>query len=283
MPRAYDPELQFFDDNGVPLDGGKLYTYEVGLLTPAPTYSDNGEAIANANPIILDASGRAGNVFFSGQQRWILHDANDVQQWDRDYVGDSGAEGQFSDWSSATTYGAGDYVTYSGVNYVSIAAANLNNIPSSSPTKWSQVNIVRSWNANETYGNQAIVLRNGGFFASQITTNTGNDPATDRDNWRAMQPDAEIVITGPNTFFGYGVSSVVSTGNEQAITFNNGATTPTRQLVTPSWPAPNATDFFEGGVEYDSTTAVTLHQYLGSVATPSASASYPIGVTRWLV
>jgi hypothetical protein len=62
----YGNGQQFFDDNGVPLAGGLIYTYQAGSSTPLVTYTDNGGNIANANPIILDASGR------TPQQIWLL-------------------------------------------------------------------------------------------------------------------------------------------------------------------------------------------------------------------
>ena len=49
---------QFFDNNGVPLAGGLIYTYQAGTSSPLATYTDNGGTIANANPIVLDSSGR---------------------------------------------------------------------------------------------------------------------------------------------------------------------------------------------------------------------------------
>jgi len=52
---------QFFDNNGVPLAGGLLYTYLAGTTTSAATYTSASGSIANSNPIILDASGRPPN------------------------------------------------------------------------------------------------------------------------------------------------------------------------------------------------------------------------------
>ena len=49
---------QFFDNNGVPLAGGLIYTYQAGTSSPLATYTDNGGTVANANPIVLDSSGR---------------------------------------------------------------------------------------------------------------------------------------------------------------------------------------------------------------------------------
>lgn len=62
----YGNGQQFFNDNGVPLAGGLLYTYQAGSSTPLVTYTDNGGTVANANPIVLDASGR------TPQQIWLL-------------------------------------------------------------------------------------------------------------------------------------------------------------------------------------------------------------------
>jgi len=57
---------QYFDNNGVPLSGGLIYTYQAGSSTPLATYTDNGGTTANANPIVLDSSGRVPNEI------WLL-------------------------------------------------------------------------------------------------------------------------------------------------------------------------------------------------------------------
>lgn len=62
----YGNGQQFFDNNGIPLSGGLLYTYQAGSSTPLVTYTDNGGNVANANPIVLDASGR------TPQEIWLL-------------------------------------------------------------------------------------------------------------------------------------------------------------------------------------------------------------------
>lgn len=56
---------QYFDDNGDPLSGGKVYTFEAGTTTPKTTWSDAGESVANSNPLILDAAGRA-KIYWRG-------------------------------------------------------------------------------------------------------------------------------------------------------------------------------------------------------------------------
>lgn len=49
---------QFFDDNGNPLSGGKLYSYAAGTTTPLATYTSNTGLTPLPNPIILNAAGR---------------------------------------------------------------------------------------------------------------------------------------------------------------------------------------------------------------------------------
>lgn len=54
---------QFFDNDGNPLSGGKLFTYVAGSFSSMlTTYSDN-DWTENENPIVLDSSGRAGPIW----------------------------------------------------------------------------------------------------------------------------------------------------------------------------------------------------------------------------
>jgi hypothetical protein len=52
-------EQQFFATNGTPLAGGLLTTYAAGTTTPIATYTDSTGGTPNANPIVLNAFGRA--------------------------------------------------------------------------------------------------------------------------------------------------------------------------------------------------------------------------------
>lgn len=77
----YGNGQQFFDDNGIPLAGGLIYTYQAGSSTPLATYVDNGGITANANPIVLDASGRTPQevwLFTGYSYKFILKNADDV-------------------------------------------------------------------------------------------------------------------------------------------------------------------------------------------------------------
>jgi hypothetical protein len=69
--------VQFFDDNGNPLSGGKLYTYDAGTTTPKTTWTTSAETTPNANPVVLDSAGRA-TVFLNGSYRFDLKTSADV-------------------------------------------------------------------------------------------------------------------------------------------------------------------------------------------------------------
>lgn len=55
---------QYFDINGDPLSGGKLFYYQAGTTTKVSTYKDVAGTTLNTNPIILDASGRTPFAVF---------------------------------------------------------------------------------------------------------------------------------------------------------------------------------------------------------------------------
>jgi hypothetical protein len=49
---------QFFDNNGVILSGGKIFTYAAGTTTPQASYTSASGTTPHSNPIILDSAGR---------------------------------------------------------------------------------------------------------------------------------------------------------------------------------------------------------------------------------
>ncbi len=105
---APTPKLQFFDANGAPLVGGKLYTYAAGTTTPLASYTDSTGNTANTNPIVLDSRGEA-NVWLSGAiYKFALYDSTNVLIWTVDNINGT----TFS--SNAT--GTGSQVAFSVVN-----------------------------------------------------------------------------------------------------------------------------------------------------------------------
>ena len=73
--------FQFFSNDGLPLAGGKILTYQAGSTTPFPTYTTVNGTIANTNPIILGTSGRPPNDIWLEEgyfYKFVLTDASDV-------------------------------------------------------------------------------------------------------------------------------------------------------------------------------------------------------------
>lgn len=81
------PKQQFFTAAGVPLVGGKLYTYAGGTSTPLATYQDSTGTVSNTNPVILDSRGEA-NVWLSPSDayKFVLRDSADVLIWTVDNI-----------------------------------------------------------------------------------------------------------------------------------------------------------------------------------------------------
>lgn len=67
MTTALMPEgrQKFFDNNGRPLAGGKVYTYAAGTTTPKVTYQDSAGTVPHENPITLDSKGEA-TIYWDG-------------------------------------------------------------------------------------------------------------------------------------------------------------------------------------------------------------------------
>lgn len=83
---------QFFDNSGIPLSGGKIFTYEAGTTTPLATYTSSAGNIAHTNPIILDAAGRVpGGEIWNALRlyKFVLKTSTDVTLATYDNVGSS--------------------------------------------------------------------------------------------------------------------------------------------------------------------------------------------------
>lgn len=78
---------RYFDADGNPLAGGKLYTYQAGTTTPQATYTDSTGSTPNANPVVLDANGEA-TLWVDPElsYKFVLKTSADVTQWTVDNV-----------------------------------------------------------------------------------------------------------------------------------------------------------------------------------------------------
>lgn len=100
---------QFFDNNGIPLAGGKITSYAAGTTTPLSTYTSNSGLIANSNPIILDAAGRTPNEIWltTGlSYKFVLETSTSVLIGTYDNI--EGINATNSDFSNTTNPALGD-------------------------------------------------------------------------------------------------------------------------------------------------------------------------------
>lgn len=98
---------RFFDENGDPLVGGKVHTYEAGTSTPLVSYSDPDGEVENENPVVLDANGEADIFLAHAQYKVVLMDADDVEQWSRDNVNGNLSTGEDGLDGKTLRYGSG--------------------------------------------------------------------------------------------------------------------------------------------------------------------------------
>ena len=106
------PLMQFFTAGGIPLVGGKLYTYAAGTTTPLATYIDAAGVSTNTNPVILNSRGEAAVWLSVSPYKFKLTDANDVEIWTADNIDASVTQADFAAFiaqlanSSSSTQGS---------------------------------------------------------------------------------------------------------------------------------------------------------------------------------
>lgn len=121
------PLVQYFDSNGDPLNGGKLYTYEPGTTTNKATYPTIADALAatnaNANPVVLNSRGEAA-VVLRGETKLVLKDSADTTIWTQDNVSATSTviDANGNELLEFTT-------TASAVNHIGVANAATGNNP----------------------------------------------------------------------------------------------------------------------------------------------------------
>lgn len=84
------PKVQYFDDDGTPLAGGKVYFYTPGTANLKDTFTTQAGTVANSNPVVLDANGRA-EIWLNGIYDVRLDRADDTTVWTVDNVSSAGA------------------------------------------------------------------------------------------------------------------------------------------------------------------------------------------------
>lgn len=75
------------DSEGRNLPDARLYTYEAGTLTEAPTYSDQALTVENSFPVVSDGAGRFFDVYLpDGNYKFKLVDKYGTEVWVQDDI-----------------------------------------------------------------------------------------------------------------------------------------------------------------------------------------------------
>ena len=193
---------QYLDSNGDPLSGGKLNFYQPGTVTRKDTYTTSAESVANANPVVLDAAGRQGDIWFTGEAKVVLTDSADVEIDTTDPVGEDAAGSPFSDYNSTTSYSQGEIVVASnGRYYRSIVNSNVGNEPSASASQWEEFRFLGVYNSAQTYLQDDVVEDGAQLYLSLQGSNTGNTPASTPAYWRPISAEVWLDTTPKTTAF----------------------------------------------------------------------------------
>jgi len=90
------PEIQYLNQDGSPMVGGKLCTYAANTSTPLATYTSSTAGTPNTNPIILDAAGRASVWVGPSLYKFVLRTGGTANScndgtivWTQDNVADT--------------------------------------------------------------------------------------------------------------------------------------------------------------------------------------------------
>lgn len=189
---------QFFDNSGIPLVGGKLWSYAAGSTTPQVTYTsaDGDSEHQHTNPIVLNAGGRVpgGEIWLVAGENYkfvLMTSANVVlDTWDN-ITGINGT-GITSDASTVSFTGANgvvgtvaDLATDAGSDFVGFTQSGDGSISSTVQTKLREMISVKDFGAmgdgvtDDTLSIaaavNAVVNQNGGilYFPSGTYINAG--------------------------------------------------------------------------------------------------------------
>ena len=119
------PISSFYDNQGIPLAGGKIYTYMAGTNIPLITYITSDKVVANPNPITLDAEGEAYIYLLPQNYKFVIKDQNGVTIKTIDNIfGYSGLDEIPDTFADLAATGAGKGANMVGYLYPNVSAVS---------------------------------------------------------------------------------------------------------------------------------------------------------------
>lgn len=125
---------QFFDGNGTPLVGGKIYSYSAGTTTPLAAYTSISGTVAHTNPIILDSTGRVpgGEIWLTVGvgYKFVIATASDILIGTYDNIPSAAVPPAANDANSIMyeqgyTVAAGNFVVGNTYRIVSVGSTDF--------------------------------------------------------------------------------------------------------------------------------------------------------------
>ena len=194
------PFVQFFDDNGDPLAGGKLYCYAAGTSTPLATYTDFGGGTPNAHPVVLNARGEAAVWLGTLPYYMELYSALNVLVWTADNVNQPNGAGTIA---GNTALGVDCLLSNTvGDNNVGVGYFALKENTQGGSNTAVGMNAL----LHNTTGNSNTAVGQGALQTSNGTVNS------------AFGVNALLATTGSlNTGLGYNAGSSITSGSKNVI------------------------------------------------------------------
>lgn len=211
---------QFFDNNGNPLSSGKVYFYEVGTTTFKDTYTSSEATTVNANPIILNAGGKAptGGIWGIGLYRQVVKDRNNNIIWDA-VTQTAGGSG-----STPTEVGDGNLVgtvlPWSGLvapnQYVFAYGQELSrtNFPEFFTAITESLNVICSASSNTLTGiSDTSQIRVGEAIELALCVSAGTTVVSKTTSTVTLSNPSSVSINSVARFFPYGNGDGATTFN----------------------------------------------------------------------
>ena len=229
---------QFFDNNGVPLNGGLLYVYDAGTTTPASTYTDSTAVTNNTQPIVLDSAGRTPAQIWltaGSSYKFVLQTSTGVLIKTDDNIFASHELSKVV----GVTVGLGGNSIATNVEVGNTALDSNTTGTNNTAVGYDALTANTDGIQNTSMGSLALDANTGGDYNTAVgysaltTATTANyntavgyralNTALTADNNTAVGSDALLLATGAgNTAVGYQAGSTLTTGTNN-ILIGNGA------------------------------------------------------------
>jgi hypothetical protein len=204
------PKFTALDNNGLPCAGCLLYTYAAGTTSNQATYSDSALTTPNANPVVMDASGRATIFLSATSYKFVLKTGAGATLWTVDNVASIGLS-TAAVGSELVVFGGQPNSPVTGTSYPS---GTTNDKLHAGTLIWN----FNSANVVGTYALEGMLLGNGGTISVSLVNLSDGNPDTPLVTITSSNSTGERQISSAITFAAagaaknYGVKVKVSAG-----------------------------------------------------------------------